>query len=230
MDGMYGGTRETGSFDGSAASVVAGLATFAGAVVELPAVRTASLVDVEQRGRVAAVLADGWNLAAFTPSGALVLDVLDAAGARIELLGGGSGASGGEVRSGVASHGNASAPAAWGAPPGRRIAAMGLVPGPGGGVIRASCGLVLRLPATALVAPDETAVVLAWHAAMHAAERRAMPAPPRLSDALDLVEVRLGLPRAPRGRVAWATGVALRVVDELGGDADTLLRGWRRRV
>jgi hypothetical protein len=97
-------------------------------------------------------------------------------------------------------------------------------------VIRASCGLVLRLPATALVAPDETAVVLAWHAAMHAAERRAMPAPPRLSDALDLVEVRLGLPRAPRGRVAWATGVALRVVDELGGDADTLLRGWRRRV
>ena len=75
-----GATAEVGS-------VVEGLATFAGAIAALPAVRSTSLADVE-RCRVSAVLADGWNLAAFTPTGALVLEVVDAAGARIEVAGG----------------------------------------------------------------------------------------------------------------------------------------------
>lgn len=71
----------------AAAGLVEGLATFAGAVAELPAVRATCLPELE-RGRVSRVLVDGWNLAAFTPTGTLLLSVLDAGGASIELVGG----------------------------------------------------------------------------------------------------------------------------------------------
>ncbi len=218
------------------ASVVEGLAAFAGAFAALPAVRSTSLADVE-RCRVSEVLEDGWNLAAFTPTGALVLEVVDAAGARIEVAGGLPGAWG-RVRGGEGVEGTEGAEgrraqggdrriqratshgavrAAWGAPPGRRVAAMGMLPAPGGGQVRASCGLVLRLPAAAVDTPLRVAAMLVFHAAMYAAERRVLPAEGELGSVLDRLELELGVPRSPRGRVAWADWIVDRVVEELGG-------------
>lgn len=110
--------------------------------------------------------------------------------------------------------------AAWGAPPGRRIAAMGLVPGPDGELLRMSCGLVLRLPAAAIMDPMQVAPLLAWHAAMHAAERHGLPAPARLAAAIEGLRLAEGVPRRPAGRVAWAGALAARVAHELAlGDA-----------
>jgi hypothetical protein len=94
---------------------------------------------------------------------------------------------------------------------------MGLVPAPGGGLLRASCGLVLRLPAASIDAPLRVAAMLSFHAAMYAAERRSLPAAGELAAALDQLELELGLPRRPRERVAWADWVVDRVVEELGG-------------
>jgi hypothetical protein len=231
------------------AGIAEGLALVAGALAELPAVHATCLPELE-RGRVAAILVDGWNLAAFTPTGAVLLSVLDAGGASIELVGGvpaswgqgrrgdagashtgneGAGAEGrgaegdeGEGDGGgrdtsldrATSHG--AVRAAWGAPPGRRIAAMGLVPGPDGAMIRMSCGLVLQLPAEAITDPVVVAPTLAWHAAMHAAERRGLPAPPYLAAAIDELELAFGIPPRPAGRVAWANELAARVDAELG--------------
>ena len=254
----------------AASAVAEGLALVAGALAELPAVQANCLPELE-RGRVAAVLSDGWNLAAFTPTGAVLLSVLDAGGASIEVVGGvpatwgqgrrGLGARlggfegegrGAEGNRGVAAEGSrgdegegsrgdegigdagdvhvpratshGAVRAALGAPPGRRIAAMGLVPGPDGMLIRMSCGLVLRLPAAALVEPVEVARILAWHAAMHAAERRGLPATPQLAAAIDELDVELSIPDRPSGRVAWASALAARVASELGFDAlDTRL-------
>jgi hypothetical protein len=249
-------------------SIAEGLAMVAGALAELPAVSARCLPELE-RGRVAAILADGWNLAAFTPTGAAVLSVLDAGGASIEVIGGvpaswgqgrrgdatptvptsatlsvgnvetveGRGAEGegcegegcetegGEGTAGRGDGGDTSLDratshgavrAARGAPPGRRIAAMGLVPGPDGAMIRMSCGLVLQLPAAAITDPVAVAPMLAWHAAMHAAERRGLPAPPRLAAAIDELDVEFGIPPRPAGRVAWARELADRVAQELG--------------
>jgi hypothetical protein len=92
---------------------------------------------------------------------------------------------------------------------------MGLVPGPGGTVLRMSVGLVLRLPTDAIQDPVRVAPLLAWHAALHAAERRGMPCDDALAAALDQAAARLDMPRGPRGRVAWARGCAERVVAEL---------------
>lgn len=241
---VEGASRVPATDDATAriGSVVEGLAAFAGAFAALPAVRSTSLADVEQ-GRVSAVLEDGWNLAAFTPTGALVLEVVDAAGARIEVAGGMPGAwgrvrgtareAGVEGVEGVegaegrrargddrrmqraTSHG--AIRAAWGTPPGRRVAAMVMVPGPGGGLVRASCGLVLRLPAAAVDTPLRVAAMLTFHAAMYAAERAALPADGMLAVALDHLDLELGIPRSPRERVAWADSIVDRVVEELGG-------------
>lgn len=223
-----------------AAAVADGLARFAASVVDLPAVGASSLADADEGGRAAELLGRAWDLAAFTPSGALVLEVLDAAGARVELVGGVPAAWGrrrdqGRVHPGGASEcrlceldrgegegefppvsSHARAVAAWGAPPGRRVTAMGMVPGPDGDLLRASCGLVLRLPAAAIDDVVRVGWILAWHAAMHAAERRAMPARGRLAAALDQVDLEFAIPRVIRERRAWADRVALRVVGEIG--------------
>jgi hypothetical protein len=114
----------------------------------------------------------------------------------------------------VTSHG--AVRAALGAPPGRRIAAMGLVPGPDGTLIRMSCGLVLRLPAAALTNALDVAHMLAWHAAMHAAERRGLPATPQVAAAIDHLDFEFDVPRRPAGRIAWASELAARVAEELG--------------
>lgn len=249
VEQQVGGVDRATATDGvstNAASVADGLAAFAGAFAALPAVRATSLAEVE-RCRVSAVLADGWNLAAFTPTGALVLEVVDAAGGRIEVAGGMSDGWGrvrhGEGSAGVAgiegaagrgdegieglggrrderlsratSHG--AVRAAWGAPPGRRVAVMGMMPGPGGGMVRASCGLALLLPAAAIDTPLRVAAMLSFHAAMYAAERRTLPSDGALAVALDQLELELGIPRGPRGRVAWADQVVDRIVEELGG-------------
>lgn len=205
-----------------AAALVDGLARFAASIVEVPASGATSLEDAEG-GRATELLGQAWDLAAFTPTGALVLEVLEAAGARIELVGGVPATWGrrrrrrmegeGEFRP-VSSH--APAVAAWGAPPGRRVTAMGMVPGPDGDLLRASCGLVLRLPVAAIDDVVRVAWMLAWHAAMHAAERRAMPAHGRLAAALDAVDLECAIPRAIRQRVAWADRIAARVVEQVG--------------
>ncbi len=216
---------EQASVAAGAAAVADGIARFGAVVAELPAARSEALGDAEE-GRIAELLARGWDLAAFTPTGALVLEVLDAAGARVELVPG-VPADWGRRRVQPARPGgegdpfhertsHAQAVAAWGAPPGRRVSAMAMVPGPDGDLLRASCGLVLRLPAAAVDGVVRVAWMLAWHAAMHAAERRAMPAGGRLAAALDEVALELDLPRTLRGRVAWADEVAARVVAEIG--------------
>lgn len=206
-----------------AVAVVDGIARFAAVAAELPAARAGSLGDDE--GRVAELLARGWDLAAFTPTGALLLEVLDAAGARVEVVQGASatwgrrrGAYPGSGGEGELSRASSHAPAvaAWGAPPGRRVTAMGLVPGPDGDLLRASCGLVLRLPAAAVDGVVRVAWMLAWHAAMHAAERRVLPADGRLAGALEALALEVGIPRALRERVAWADALASQVVTEIG--------------
>jgi hypothetical protein len=106
--------------------------------------------------------------------------------------------------------------AAWGPPPGRRVAAMGLVPGPDGALLRMSVGLILRLPASAVGDAVSVAHLLAWHAAMHAAERRSMPATGELAAALERVDHALAMPRGPGGRVAWGRACAEQVLRELG--------------
>jgi hypothetical protein len=93
---------------------------------------------------------------------------------------------------------------------------MGLVPGPDGALIRMSCGLVLRLPAAALTDAYDVASILAWHAAMHAAERRGLPATPQLAAAIGHLDYEFEIPRRPAGRIAWATALAARVAAELG--------------
>jgi hypothetical protein len=93
---------------------------------------------------------------------------------------------------------------------------MGLVPGPDGAMIRMSCGLVLQLPAAAITDPIVVAPMLAWHAAMHAAERRGLPAPPRLAAAIDELDHEFMIPPRPAGRAQWAAGLAARVAEELG--------------
>jgi hypothetical protein len=93
---------------------------------------------------------------------------------------------------------------------------MGLVPGPDGTLIRMSCGLVLRLPAAGIVDPICVAHMLAWHAAMHAAERRGLPATRQLAAAIDELDVEFGIPRRPGDRVPWAGVLAARVAEELG--------------
>ncbi|MCW2926233.1 MAG: hypothetical protein JWM86_201 [Thermoleophilia bacterium] len=216
--------------------LVEGIARFAGAVVELPSVAVPCLPEGE-RDRVATRIAAGWDLAAFTSTGEVLLQVLDAGGARIEVVVAGGavatreaeGAEGtegnrdGEQRGGAdfpratTSHG--AIRAARGTPPGRRVAAMGLVPGPSGTVVQMSVGLILRLPATAIGDAFDIARTLAWHAAMHAAERIRMPAEPRLAAALEHVARELEMPRGMQGRVAWATRIADQVAEELGTDA-----------
>jgi hypothetical protein len=96
---------------------------------------------------------------------------------------------------------------------------MGMLPAPGGGLVRASCGLVLRLPAAAIDTPLRVAAMLSFHSAMYAAERRSLPADGLLAGALDRLELELGVPRSPKGRVAWADWIVDRVVEELGGIA-----------
>lgn len=255
---MAHGIGHSGAGSGlQAVDVAEGLALVAGALAELPAVQAKCLPELE-RGQVEARLADGWNLAAFTPTGAVLLSVLDAGGASIEVMGGvpatwgrgrrgeamgiaegteGEGNEGteGEGIEGEGSEGNegegqhgdvgdtnvpratshGAVRAAWGAPPGRRIAAMGMVPGPDGEMLRMSCGLILRLPAAAVDEPVDVAPVLAWHAAMHAAERRGLPASPQLAAAIDDLDRAFDIPRRPGDRVAWASALARRVAEEL---------------
>jgi hypothetical protein len=222
--GLDGRDNRGGTQVAGAAGVVEGIARFAGSVVELPAVQ-ARCLPADERGRLADCLADAWNLAAFTETGAVLLSVLDAGGATIELVegvdgegrgrGGSRGDEGGEGGSLSRATSHGATAAAWGAPPGRRVAAMGLVPGPGGTVLRMSVGLVLRLPTGAITDPVRVAALLAWHAALHAAERRGMPCDGTLAAGLDAAATRLEMPRGPRGRVAWARGCAERVVAEL---------------
>lgn len=231
------------------AELVDGIARVAGALAELPAVAVRCLPEGE-RERVATSLAAGWDLAAFTPTGAALMQVLDAGGARIEVVAdragerrrgaggegiegiegaeGTEGNEGNEGTHGDATRGDAGFPratshgatrAARGAPPGRRVAAMGLVPGPSGALVQMSVGLVLRLPVSALADAVEVARTLAWHAAMHAAERMRMPAEPVLAASLAALDAEYAVPPGPRGRVAWATELADRVLAELGIDA-----------
>jgi hypothetical protein len=83
-------------------------------------------------------------------------------------------------------------------------------------MLRASCGMVLRLPAAAIVDMVRVSWILVWHGAMHAAERSALPVAGRLADALDRMRSELALPDGIGARVAWADGIAARFVDELG--------------
>lgn len=230
---------------GTDAGLAEGLARVAAAWGALPAHRTAALAPDE--GEAAATLAAGWNLLGFSLIGELLAELLDAGGARVELVRGvpatwgsgrrghgggccegaiktGAGGEGGdraceEGRAGAripraTSHGPAAA--AWGAPPGRRATAMGLVPGPDGALLRASCALVLRLPQQAVVTAERVVHMLAFHGAMYAAERRALPAPPRLDAALAALSASAGMPAHPSEHVAWAIRLAAHVGRELG--------------
>lgn len=219
------GAGTTGSTAAGVAELVEGIARFAGSLVELPAVSAGCLPEGERTGMTTR-LAAGWDLAAFTSTGEVLLQVLDAGGARIEVVTGGAvaeRAGDGEQRGGArfpratTSHGTTRA--VRGAPPGRRVAAMGLVPGPSGTVVQMSVGLVLRLPAGAIGDAFDIARTLSWHAAMHAAERSRMPAGPSLAAALERVARELEMPAGLRGRVAWAGHIADRVAAELGTDA-----------
>lgn len=237
-----------------------GLARVAAAWAELPA-RRAGVLPVDE-GRAAATLAAGWDLLAFSPTGELLVELLEAAGARVELVQGvpatwgrgrrrgrgrGGATAGGEARGvggalgggpqreggeGVGdgtpipratSHGPTAA--AWGAPPGRRVAAMGVVPGPDGAMVRASCALVLRLPQQALDRADRVAWILAFHGAMHAAERRSLPSPPRLAASLEGLFAAVGAPDRVGDQVSWALGVAGGAAGELGLDPACLELG-----
>ena len=185
MASIANDTFERRAVDRREAGLAEALARFAGHIVETPAAAAETLGGGPSGGeawaeRVARGVEDGWNLVALTTAGAPLVQLLEAAGARVEVL---------PDAEFDRRHPNANA--AYGR-------AMGSVTAPGGEVLQLSCRLVLRLPRRVAEDARKVALELAWHAAIHAVERSRLPGDGDVAAAIEAVRAAVAAPTDKR--------------------------------